>query len=80
MKRLAYYADPLQAKIPILVTRSTANQLPTEWRAGKNGSVLRRGFALSYAAGQQRGNANPGREWDAFQLKAMQYPGKRDAV
>ena len=65
------YADPLQAKI---LSGHTINSkpMPTEWRAGK-----RLGFETRIRPIVRRSrNAEDqsGREWDAFQLKAMQYP------
>ena len=65
------YADPLQAKI---LPGHTINSkpMPTEWRAGK-----RLGFETRIRPIVRRSRnaeCQPGREWDAFQLKAMQYP------
>ena len=65
------YACPLQVKI---LPDHTINSkpMPVGWRAGK-----RLGFETRIRPIVRRSrNAEncPGREWDAFQLKAMQYP------
>ena len=65
------YADPLQTKI---LPGHTINSksMPTEWRTGKQ-----LGFEIRIRPIVRRSrNAEirPGKEWDAFQLKAMQYP------
>ena len=65
------YADPLQVKILPGHTISS-KPMPTEWRAGK-----RLGFETRIRPVVRRSRnaeSRPGREWDAFQLKAMQYP------
>ena len=65
------YADPLQAKI---IPGHTINSkpMPTEWRTEKQ-----LGFETRIRPIVRRSRNTescPGREWDAFQLKAMQYP------
>ena len=65
------YADPLQAKI---LPGHTINSkpMPTEWRADKQ-----LGFETRIRPVVRRSRnveSRPGREWDAFQLRAMQYP------
>ena len=64
-------ACPLQAKILPGQTLDS-KPMPTEWRAEKQLGFETR---IRPIVRRSRNAENcPGREWDAFQLKAMQYP------
>ena len=65
------YADPLQAKI-IPVHTINSKPMPTEWRADKQLGFETR--IRPIVRRSRNAESHPGREWDAFQLKAMQYP------
>ena len=67
------YADPLQAKI---FPGHTINSkpMPTEWREGKQLGFETR--IRPVVRRSRNAESHPGGEWDAFQLKAMQYPKK----
>ncbi len=65
------YADPLQAKI--LPGRTiNSKPMPTEWQAGKQLGFEAR--IRPIVRRSRNAETHPSREWDAFQLKAMQYP------
>ena len=68
------YADPLQCRA--LPTASIDSKpMPPEWQVGK-----RLGFEVRVRPIVRRtdkADCRPGKEWDAFQLEAVQYP-KRD--
>ena len=65
------YADPLQAKI-IPVHTINSKPMPTEWRTDKQLGFETR--IRPIVRRSRNAESHPGREWDAFQLKAMQYP------
>ncbi len=65
------YADPLQAEI-LPVHTINSKPMPTEWRVGKQLGFETRIRPIVRRSRNAEGQ--PGREWDAFQLKAMQYP------
>ena len=67
------YADPLQVKI-LPGHTITSKSMPTEWRTGKQLGFETRIRPIVRRSRNAEGQ--PGREWDAFQLKAMQYPKK----
>ena len=65
------YADPLQCRI-IPPYSIDSKPMPTEWAADK-----RLGFEVRVRPIVRRtgkAECRPGREWDAFQLEAEQYP------
>ena len=65
------YACPLQARI-IPASSLDSKPMPTEWQAEK-----RLGFEVRIRPVVRRSRnseARPGKEWDAFQLEAMQHP------
>ena len=65
------YADPLQSRI-IPPHSIDSKNMPVEWTAGK-----RLGFEIRVRPIVRRtgkAECRPGREWDAFQLEAIQYP------
>ena len=62
------YADPLQTKI-LPGHALNSKPMPTAWRAGR-----RLGFETRIRPIVRRSRNASGREWDAFQLKAMPYP------
>ena len=65
------YTDPLQAKI---LPGHTINSkpMPSEWPAGKQLGFETR--VRPIVRRTRNAESRPGKEWDAFQLKAMQYP------
>lgn len=67
------YADPLQAKV-LPGHAINSKPMPTEWQAGKQLGFETRIRPIVRRSRNAEGQ--PGREWDAFQLKAMQYPKK----
>ena len=65
------YSDPLQSRI-ILPHSIDSKAMPAEWTAGK-----RLGFEIRVRPIVRRtgkAECRPGREWDAFQLEAIQHP------
>lgn len=65
------YADPLQSRI-IPSHGIDSKAMPSEWTAGK-----RLGFEIRVRPIVRRtgkAECRPGREWDAFQLEAVQHP------
>ncbi|MDE2786638.1 MAG: type I-E CRISPR-associated protein Cas6/Cse3/CasE [Chloroflexota bacterium] len=65
------YADPLQSRI-IPPHGIDSKPMPAEWTAGK-----RLGFEVRVRPVVRRtdkAECRPGREWDAFQLEAIQHP------
>lgn len=65
------YADPLQSRI-IPPHSIDSRAMPPEWSAGK-----RLGFEVRVRPIVRRtdkAKCRPGREWDAFQLEAVQHP------
>ena len=67
------YACPLQATI-LPGHAINSKPMPTEWQAGKHLGFETRIRPIMRRSRNAEGQ--PGREWDAFQLKAMQYPKK----
>ena len=65
------YADPLQANI-LPGHAINSKLMPTEWRAGKQLGFETRIRPIVRRSRNAEGR--PGREWDAFQVEAIQYP------
>lgn len=68
---VALYACPLQARI-IPAGGMDSKPMPAEWRPGK-----RLGFETRIrpiVRRSRKADYRPGKEWDAFQLEASQYP------
>ena len=65
------YADPLQARV-MPADRIGSKPMPQEWQAGR-----RLGFEARIrpiVRSSRNGDNRPGREWDAYQLEAIQHP------